>query len=65
MYTLGQESKQAMRHQKIANTTNEQMTEIDVILSIMTLCVKSPNSTIERHRQTKLASKETTNTALE
>lgn len=30
------------------------MTEIDIILSIITLCINSPSSTVERHRQTEV-----------
>lgn len=44
--------------QKMPNTTKEQMTEIDIILSIITLCFSSPSSTVERHRQTEVIIKE-------
>lgn len=44
--------------QKMPNTTKEQMTEIDIILSIITLCISSPSSTVERHRQTEVIIKE-------
>lgn len=51
---LCQESKKPRGIPKIPNTTKEQMEEIDIIISIITLCVNSPSSTVEKHRQTEV-----------